>query len=159
MIDTISIFSTTVACDNGWKHYMSSCYKYSNRQSRWTDARRLCQNIGADLAKITSRDVHDFVFGLGSHQPFDIWIGLQQQAVSGDFVWTDGSPVGNFTFWSRGEPRLGQGVCVEMHRNDNKGRWRTGKCTLKHSSYVCQKGVSSLALLCLYLFLLPSTFI
>ncbi|KAJ7360286.1 Adhesion G protein-coupled receptor L3 [Desmophyllum pertusum] len=126
-------------CDNGWKHYMSSCYKYSNRQSRWTDARRLCQNIGADLAKITSRDVHDFVFGLGSHQPFDIWIGLQQQAASGDFVWTDRSPVGNFTFWSRGEPRLGPGVCVEMHRNDNKGRWRTDKCTVKHSSYVCQK--------------------
>ncbi len=119
---------------------MSSCYKYFNHQSRWTDARNLCQNISADLAKITSRDVHDFVFGLGSHQPFDVWIGLRQLGTR--FVWTDGSRIGNFSFWLRGEPlaRPGQDVCVEMLRNDNDGRWGTGKCTVKHSSYVCQKG-------------------
>lgn len=138
-------FFYSVACDNGWKHYISSCYQYFNRQSRWTDARKLCQNIGADLAKITSRDVHDFVFGLGSHQPFDIWIGLRQQVVENRkrFVWTDGSHLGNFTFWSGGEPRQGQDVCVEMLRSDNNGQWRTGECTTKHSSYVCQKGMFS----------------
>ncbi len=121
---------------------MSSCYKYFNHQSRWTDARDHCQNIGADLAKITSRDVHDFVFGLRSDQRFDIWIGLRQQVVlsKAQFVWTDGSRIGNFTFWSSGEPRPGQDLCVEMLRNDNDGRWRTGKCTEKHSSYVCEKG-------------------
>ena len=122
---------------------MSSCYKYNNHQSRWTDARTACQKDGAELAKITSRDVHDFVFGLGTHQPFDIWIGLRQQVVSSKtrFVWTDGSRIGNFSFWSSGEPRPGQDVCVEMVRNDNNGRWRTGECTQKHSSYVCQKGL------------------
>ncbi|XP_078348608.1 uncharacterized protein LOC144633639 [Oculina patagonica] len=137
-------FGCNGTCGDGWKHYMSSCYKYFNSQSRWTDARNLCQGIGADLAKITSRDVHDFVFGLGSHQPFDIWIGLRRKVVPSKtrFAWTGGSRIGNFTFWLRGEPiaRRGQDMCVEMFRNDNNGRWRTGKCTVKHSSYVCQKG-------------------
>ena len=133
----------SAACTSGWKHYNTSCYKYFNRQSRWTDARNLCQNLSADLAKITSRDVHNFVFGLGSHQPFDIWIGLWKQVVLSrtQFVWTDGSSIGNFTFWSSGEPKSGHDVCVEMLGNDTYGRWRTGQCTQKHSSYVCQKGL------------------
>lgn len=131
----------TLACEDGWKNYLSSCYKYFNSHRRWTDARALCQGLGADLAKITSRDVHDFVFGLGSHQPFDIWIGLRQRIGSRDFVWTDGSPVGNFTFWSTGEPRQGQDVCAEIVRSATDGRWRTGECTTLHSAYACEKGL------------------
>ena len=86
------------------------------------------------------------MFRLGLHQPFNIWIGLQQQLV-GDkktFVWTDGSLLVNFSFWSNGEPRQGQNICVEMVGSDNNGRWGTGECTpttSKHSSYVCQKGM------------------
>lgn len=120
---------------------MSSCYKYFNSQRRWTDARDLCKGLGADLAKVTSRDVHDFVFGLGTHQSFDTWIGLRQQAESGDFVWTDGSPVGKFTFWSATEPSPGEDVCVKIGRYATNGRWGTGECTIVHSSYVCEKGL------------------
>lgn len=142
-------FFFIVACDNGWKQYMSYCYQYSNHQSRWIDARKRCQNIGADLAKITSRDVQDFVFRLRLDQKsFNIWIGLQQQVVGNTkpFVWTDGSHLGNFTFWSGDEPREGQNICVEMLHSDTNGRWGTGECTAttsKHSSYVCQKGMFS----------------
>ena len=130
-----------VACNNGWKHYQSSCYKYSNRQSRWTDAEDLCQKDGAHLAKITSRKEQDFVFSLGVHQPFQIWIGLRAQGPSGKFTWADGSPLGNFTFWSAGEPSPDPDVCAEMIRNDGQGRWQTGQCTTRHSSYVCEKGL------------------
>ena len=119
---------------------MSSCYKYFNSQRRWTDARGLCKNLNADLAKITSRDVHDFVFSLGLHQPFDTWIGLRQQSI-GSFVWTDGASVGQFTPWSDGEPASGNDVCVKMGRNDIHGQWRTGECTTAHNSYVCEKGL------------------
>lgn len=127
---------------------MSNCYQYSNIHRRWIDARSRCQKNGADLAKISSRNVQDFVFGLGLHQSFNIWIGLQQQVVGNrkSFVWTDGSLLGNFTFWSNDEPRQGQNICVEMLRGDNNGRWGTGECTpttSKHSSYVCQKGMFS----------------
>lgn len=120
---------------------MSSCYKYFNSQRRWTDARGLCQNLGADLAKITSRDVHDFVFSLGTHQPFDTWIGLRQD--TDGFVWTDGSPTG-YTFWSTGEPTPGKDVCAEIGRYATNGRWKTGECTIVHSSYVCEKGCLAL---------------
>jgi len=129
---------------------MSYCYQYSNHQRRWIDARQRCQDIGADLAKITSREMQDFVFSLRLDQrSFNIWIGLQQQVVENtkSFVWTDGSHLGNFTFWSDGEPRQGQNICVEMLHNDTNGRWGTGDCTpntSKHSSYVCQKGMFKL---------------
>ena len=119
---------------------MSSCYKYFNSQRRWTDARDLCKNLTADLAKITSRDVHDFVFRLGLHQPFDTWIGLRQQSTV-SFVWTDGASVGQFTFWSDGEPASENDVCAKMGRNDAHGRWRTAECTIAHNSYVCEKGL------------------
>ena len=136
-----------VACNNGWKHYQSSCYKYSNRQSRWTDAEDLCQKDGAHLAKITSRKEQDFVFSLGVHQPFQIWIGLRAQGPSGKFTWADGSPLGNFTFWSAGEPSPGPDVCAEIIRNDSQGQWRTGQCTTRHSSYVCEKGLCNWSVL------------
>ena len=148
--DTISLFFI-VACNNGWKQYKSYCYQYSNHQSRWIDARNRCKNIGADLTKITSRDVQDFVFRLRllvDQKSFNIWIGLHQQIVQNtkSFIWTDGSLLGNFTFWSGGEPQPGQNICVEMLHSDNNGRWGTGECTpttSKHSSYVCQKGMFS----------------
>lgn len=128
-----------VTCNNGWKHYQSSCYKYSNHHRRWTDAEDICQRDGAHLAKITSRKEQDFVFSLGVHQPFQIWIGLRAQGPSGKFTWADGSPLGNFTFWSAGEPSPDPDVCAEMIRNDSQGRWQTGPCTTRHSSYVCEK--------------------
>jgi len=127
---------------------MSYCYQYFNHHLRWIDARYHCQNIGADLAKITSREVQDFVFRLGLDQrSFNTWIGLQQQVVGNtkSFVWTDGSHLGNFTFWSDGEPQQGQNICVEMLHNDTNGRWGTGECISKHSPYVCQKGVFKLS--------------
>ncbi|XP_068692854.1 uncharacterized protein [Montipora foliosa] len=133
------------ACETGWNKYLSSCYKYFNENHRWQDAKDRCSGeFGADLAKITSQDVHNFVYNLGTHQPFDIWIGLRQNAGSSDFVWTDGSQIGNFSFWDTRQPPIpGHDLCTRMSsRTLTYGRWITGDCANAHSAYVCEKAVT-----------------
>ncbi|XP_068739453.1 snaclec coagulation factor IX/factor X-binding protein subunit B-like [Montipora capricornis] len=135
------------ACETGWNKYLSSCYKYFNENHRWQDAKDHCSSeFGADLAKITSQDVHNFVYNLGTHQSLDIWIGLRQNAGSSDFVWTDGSQIGNFSFWDTGQPAPipGHDLCTRMSSRETltNGRWITGDCADGHSAYVCEKGLT-----------------
>lgn len=134
------------ACETGWNKYLSSCYKYFNENHRWQDAKDRCSGeFGADLAKITSQDVHNFVYSLGTHQPFDIWIGLRQNAGSSDFVWTDGSQIDNFSFWDTGQPPIaGHDLCTGMSSRETltNGRWITGDCADAHKAYVCEKAVT-----------------
>ena len=133
------------ACETGWNKYLSSCYKYFHEIRKWQDAKDICSSeFGADLAKITSQDVHNFVYSLGADQTFDIWIGLRQKTGSRDFVWTDGSQIDNFSFWDTGQPPIpGHDLCTGMSSRETltNGRWITGGCTDVHSAYVCEKGL------------------
>ncbi|XP_067056620.1 adhesion G protein-coupled receptor L3-like isoform X5 [Acropora muricata] len=129
-----------LGCEDGWKEYESSCYKYFDLHYRWSFAKGECNSLGADLAKITSREVHDFVYKLRIHQSSSVWIGLRQWMELPNFVWTDGSHIGNFTFWNTGEPLVStRPLCVRMSSAATNGQWEAVECANVHSTYVCEK--------------------
>ncbi|XP_078573200.1 low affinity immunoglobulin epsilon Fc receptor-like [Branchiostoma floridae x Branchiostoma japonicum] len=66
----------------------------------------------------------------------NIWIGLSDRVREGEFVWSNGAPLGSFHPW-RGKnfPRTD---CVEMMKLRGIYKWRVKRCKAK-SNYFCQQ--------------------
>lgn len=84
---------------------VASNYVGVAQKMTWADARAYCQAAGGDLASIHS-DVGQLnaVAACADASPgMQCWIGLNDQAVEGTFVWSDGSAV-DFDHFSAGQP-------------------------------------------------------
>ena len=65
------------------------------------------------------------------------WIGLNDFAVEGTFVWTDGSGL-SYTDWKSGEPSKGLTEdCVRVEQND----WWDSDC-LRMLRYICEFNIT-----------------
>jgi hypothetical protein len=117
----------------------------------WSAARATCQQHGySDLASVHSAAESDAIYGLltaaGVQQFASPWIGFNDQAAEGAFVWSDGTAV-NYTNWDTPEPNGGRGSnCVHMNPWDYRGptsRWNDSQCdppVLGYgNAFVCQK--------------------
>ena len=70
----------------------------------WDEARRHCQEQGADLVVIDAAGEHAWLFAAAMRiQPQDYWLGLNDRESEGSFVWVDGSTPG-YVNWAPGEP-------------------------------------------------------
>jgi uncharacterized repeat protein (TIGR03803 family) len=78
---------------------------------RWQDAKMLAITLGGHLATITSQEENNFIFQNGisdstieeNNSLQGYWIGLNDNAVEGTFVWSTKEPV-TFTNWDEGQP-------------------------------------------------------
>ncbi len=84
---------------NGHSYYLLS-------PSSWTDAQSYAQSLGGNLATIRNSTEQNWVFNTFSsygNVSRTLWIGLNDVASEGQFVWASGEAV-NYTMWSPGEP-------------------------------------------------------
>ncbi|XP_039461294.1 uncharacterized protein LOC116318446 [Oreochromis aureus] len=105
-------------CPDRWTRFGSSCYFKSTESKTWSESRRDCQDKGADLVMINSKEEQEFVNEFGGF----FWIGLTAKQTSGGskWEWVDGSALTE-TFWAKGHeiPSYGYyGVCC-----DSDGKW------------------------------------
>uniref|UniRef100_A0A669BL53 CD209 antigen-like protein C n=1 Tax=Oreochromis niloticus TaxID=8128 RepID=A0A669BL53_ORENI len=105
-------------CPDRWRRFGSSCYFKSTESKTWSESRRDCQDKGADLVMINSKEEQEFVNEFGGF----FWIGLTAKQTSGGYKWewVDGSALTE-TFWAEGYeiPSYGYyGVCC-----DSDGKW------------------------------------
>lgn len=103
----------------------------------WTDAESFCQSwsAGAHLASIHSAEEQKFV---QTNFPRDIWLGGNDLAKEGTWVWSDGTPWDYFN-WKSGEPN------GDLKQNCVKGnwinlQWDDGTCTNQEILFLCKKG-------------------
>ena len=143
-----------MACSNGWVAYGKSCFLVIDIPTlEWSAARRNCQKLGADLAKITSAAEDQLIYTLISKQTkttaWGAWLGLHREADT-KFYWTDGTLLAGYTAWSRGEPSNPSGEkCGHIFGplDHRKGKWNDIQCSLGKSSIaaapvvLCQKKV------------------
>ncbi|MGM0577826.1 MAG: lectin-like protein, partial [Myxococcota bacterium] len=103
----------------------------------WEDARAACQDLGGDLATVTSPAEHfAMVEGLASAvEPGEaVWIGLTDRIMEGSFGWVSFEPL-PVTFWNQGEPNDLDGEdCVEL---GSAGGWNDRDCAVTHR-FVCE---------------------
>ena len=138
-------------CTGGDAHATApdgSCLMWFAGPKIWVDARTACIAMGAHLAYLKSAALDDVAEPLvGSANTF---IGGDDRATEGTFVWDDGSPF-VFTNWGSGEPNNGgsastyQEDCVIIAGARATKKWDDRPCdatevtTSGNFAYLCQK--------------------
>ncbi len=118
-------------------------YSFCNDALPWSSARSACLTAGRDLVTIDSAAENAFVastaasFGLHAASN-TVWMGLDDLALEGTFVWASGAPV-SFTSWGPGEPNDASGGedCGEIFMVGAVGAWNDLFCTFPRP-YVCE---------------------
>lgn len=80
-------------------NYNLHSYYRSTGSMTWTDAKQACINMGGHLVTIANSAEQTFVFNTWPSG----WIGFNDEASEGTFVWVTGEPV-LYTNWNPGEP-------------------------------------------------------
>ncbi|XP_071789139.1 uncharacterized protein [Asterias amurensis] len=125
------------SCENSkWDLHGDYCYKVTTSQSTWDSASSECKKLGAELASIHNDGTQSYMSVRMNTLSSWMWIGLNDKAVEGTYVWTDGSSY-DYNNWSPGHPKTDDCVAMVSGAN-NYGLWRTRPCT-KNYYYVCQK--------------------
>lgn len=86
----------------------------------WSNAESFAQTYGGHLASIADASENEFVRSIAG----DAWIGLNDAAVEGTFVWSSGEPL-TFANWNPGEPNNGLGAGEEdgVLVDGGSGKW------------------------------------
>ena len=132
----------TEICQPSWVYYQGSCYKKKSTCQTWTNASTTCMDYGSNLVRIESAEEDVFVQHLHNGQPS--WIGLNDQANEGVYLWTDGGPV-TYTHWAPGisSPYSEAEDCVESSGRLMKYHWQSSSCN-NCRDFTCKKGTMML---------------
>ena len=127
-------------CDPDWVYYQGFCYRKASSCETWTIASSICLNDSSNLVAIESAEEDVFVQHLHHGRPS--WIGLNDQANEGVYLWTDGGPV-LYTHWAPGisAPYSEGEDCVESSGRDMKYHWQPSSCS-NCRDFTCKKGTT-----------------
>lgn len=115
-----SVVDTQVNPANGRTYHLLS-------RSTWTDAEATAVSLGGHLATINDHPEELWVWDTFSgYNVRLLWIGLNDIAVEGTFVWTSGEPL-TYTNWAPSQPLdhhfAGPEDYVQMGYSGNDYRW------------------------------------
>jgi hypothetical protein len=91
-----------------WYHADGSCYRIFGDLEEadwktWPAAQADCERFGSNLASIRSVSQHEATAAIANGLTA-VWIGLSDRAEEGNFVWSDGEQLTDFTRWHGKEP-------------------------------------------------------
>jgi hypothetical protein len=123
-------------------------YKYFAAKLDWVSAEATCVGHGGHLATINTKLDNTRVFNRCFAER--CWMGLNDRAKEGNFVWVDNSPITIFNAWAAGEPsntadwyEKGEDEdCVYLHgrfysEKSNWKKWGDHPCSLR-MAFVCK---------------------
>jgi len=123
---------------------VSECSMYFlNPQSMTgSESQAYAESLGANLVSIQSQEENDCLLAAlnAIGQTGIIWIGLNDEAVEGEFVWYDQSPV-TYTNWATGEPNNSGGNedCVQIYPTGSEpGKWNDLPCDIGNSKSIIE---------------------
>ena len=121
------------------------CYKLHSEKLDHDMAQYQCQCTGGyTLANIPSAEVNTFLTSLVGTE--EAWIGLNDKATEGTYVWSDGSALGSYKNWKTNQPSSDSSTreaqdCAKID-GDAAGVWDDVLCS-KTLVYICESGVPS----------------
>ena len=148
-------FNGAVTAATGYRHDCAMgqvwsgnghCYRHFGMIVNWATAEANCRTWGGHLVSWNSRSEEQEVKAMFATSNY--WIGLTDQYIEGDWVWTDGTPYTpsaaatmTGTGWTPGEPdNLTTENCVIMEPTGGN-RWRDANCAnTTVYTYLCEKG-------------------
>ena len=134
---TTAISSTTasvnIQCDSSWLKYGGHCYFENTEENNWEDARTFCKGNSGYLLEIETAAENTFLNGAFLGEKY--WIGGQDFALDGVYVWDSGNAL-IFENWEDGQPdnKDDDEDCIRSTLN---WKWRDKDCNMLHKS-ICE---------------------
>ncbi|KAK7482491.1 hypothetical protein BaRGS_00026308, partial [Batillaria attramentaria] len=123
---------------DGYCYYVSPAFGTDSKKT-WFEARRFCQQNGADLASITTESTNSFLVTYltkrsAVNTPY--WIGLNKLG-GGQYRWTDGAAF-VYVNWGESEPNNAYGgqACVNLY--SMAGKWNDDNC-MDEFHFICKR--------------------
>ena len=138
-------------CPDGQMYFNGFCYERITSCQSWRNASGTCLNNGGNLVGIGNAEEDVFVQHLHHGRPS--WIGLNDQANEGYYLWTNSQPI-TFTNWENGvskPPNSAYEDCVYSGGRKNGYHWVASSCadcrnfTCKSDFNECSHGKYSCA--------------
>nr|XP_033479027.1 CD209 antigen-like protein E [Epinephelus lanceolatus] len=121
----------------GWTYFRGSLYYISSTTAPWQQSRSDCQQRGADLVIINSKEEQEFVRRFQKV----LWIGLTDTETEGKWRWVDGTLLTK-SYWASGEPNghlFGRDEdCAEIMNYNLENSWNDDSC-YQQKSWICEK--------------------
>ncbi|XP_068603912.1 macrophage mannose receptor 1 [Brachionichthys hirsutus] len=107
----------------------------------WHQARKSCQQQGADLLSIVELHEQSYISGLINTLGTSLWIGLNSLDFDSGWQWSNGNPF-RYLNWAPGHPSSDPGfVCVTLNAG-KASKWESSACN-KKLGYICRRGTST----------------
>ncbi|XP_074486697.1 CD209 antigen-like protein C isoform X2 [Sebastes fasciatus] len=122
-------------CQPRWVYFKHSCYYFSSNVKSWQKSRDYCQQKGADLMIINSKEEQEF----GSQYKRNTWIGLTDRETEGIWKWVDGTALGT-SYWYTGEPNNNNNDedCGVLWGFGKENNWNDVPCSIQ-INWICEK--------------------
>ncbi|XP_029954996.1 macrophage mannose receptor 1-like [Salarias fasciatus] len=107
----------------------------------WHQARKSCQQQGADLLSIVELHEQSYISGLTSHLGAPLWIGLNSLTSETGWQWSNGNPF-RYLNWAPGHPSSEPGHSCATLNPAKASKWETSACS-KKLGFICRRGNST----------------
>ncbi|XP_070709201.1 macrophage mannose receptor 1 [Pempheris klunzingeri] len=107
----------------------------------WHQARKSCQQQGADLLSIVELHEQSYISGLTDTLGASLWIGLNSLDFESGWQWSNGNPF-RYLNWAPGNPSSEPGLNCATLNAGKASKWESVACT-KKLGYVCRRGNST----------------
>lgn len=107
---------------------------------KWDNALAKCESLGAQLVKIESAEENDFLKSTYLNTSgVTFWIGLNDREQEGEWIWADGSSLGDYVDWSHDPNNLGGNQhCVHIYKGPfSIGNYHFGSSDLGWNDLEC----------------------
>eukprot|EP00058_Branchiostoma_floridae_P002826 XP_002588314.1 hypothetical protein BRAFLDRAFT_81457 [Branchiostoma floridae] len=122
----------------GYAVFRGTFYRAFNTPKTFSEASAICsRRDGGSLAIPRDAETNAFLISLRNSGP-SAWFGLHDQREEGSFEWVDGSALGAYNSWARGQPdnRESNQDCV-YYSASPKDKWAVSSCNLP-KRFICQ---------------------
>ncbi|KAK7456587.1 hypothetical protein BaRGS_00039313, partial [Batillaria attramentaria] len=132
-------------CPTGWTLHENSCYIYISDSYNWHDAQANCAMWEAGrLVEIHSAAENVFVTNMARANSADaVWIGLNDIAQEGKWVWDSSQQPAQFTNWGHGQPdnhnfQHEPEDCAVIWHLSAERKWNDGNCDSVKTPSICE---------------------
>ncbi|CAC5406884.1 unnamed protein product [Mytilus coruscus] len=123
---------------DGWKNFKGHYYIFITTVKTWENAEEDCRYFGARLAEVQSRDEGQWLKNQARRKGGDWWLGASDEANKGQWHWTSGNTLEQYTNWAPNKPDNNYGQDYLQMWAWANFLWDDQTCTNK-INYICEK--------------------
>jgi len=136
MVAGLATVTASGCLSSEWTSHNGFCYWKSPSRATWQAAETACENLDLRAHLASVRDLDENAFLKEHMGAYNTWIGLNDLAQEGHYVWTDGTST-SFYLWAPGQPNNSDNQdCIDIW-DTAVGEWNDAKCE-ENLPYICK---------------------